>query len=417
VDVGVLPTPALYLALHTLTVDGGIQVTGSHNPPEFNGFKMVVPGDTLHGDDIQRLRRMIETDDLESGSGTIESDTTVLERYIEAVVQRNGPLARRVKVAVDCGNGAASLTAERILTRLGAQVTTLFCDSDGTFPNHHPDPTVVENLARLRARGVTVVEPASGDLACGYQGKGRLPDPAAIVEEVERMLSPHDLASERILVTAGPTQEMIDPVRFVSNRSTGKMGFAIARAAWRRGASVRLVAGPSPLGTPYGAERIDTVSAAEMLNATARNFPWSTALVMAAAVADFRPTHQAPHKIKKNARGMTLELEGIEDEMPRLSARKGSRIVIGFAAETQGLEENAADKLRRKRLDLIVANDVSRNDAGFAVDTNIVTIIGDDGRAIEHPKLSKDEVADVILDRLLALRAAKSGRRTLRAVR
>ena len=122
------------------------------------------------------------------------------------------------------------------------------------------------------------------------------------------MLSPHDLASERILVTAGPTQEMIDPVRFVSNRSTGKMGFAIARAAWRRGASVRLVAGPSPLGTPYGAERIDTVSAAEMLNATARNFPWCSALVMAAAVADFRPAHPAAHKIKKNARGMTLEL-------------------------------------------------------------------------------------------------------------
>ncbi len=263
----------------------------------------------------------------------------------------------------------------------------------------------------------TVLLASSGDLACGYQGKGRLPDPAAIVEEVERMLSPHDLAAERILVTAGPTQEMIDPVRFVSNRSTGKMGFAIARAAWRRGARVRLIAGPSPLGTPYGSERIDTVSATEMLNATARNFPWSTALVMAAAVADFRPTHQAPHKIKKNARGMTLELEGIADEMPRLSARKGSRIVIGFAAETQGLEENAADKLRRKRLDFIVANDVSRSDAGFAVDTNVVTIIGDDGRAIEHPKLSKDEVAEVILDRLLALRTAKSGRRTLRAVR
>jgi len=149
-----------------------------------------------------------------------------------------------------------------------------------------------------------------------------MPDPAAIVEEVERMLSPHDLAAERILVTAGPTQEMIDPVRFVSNRSTGKMGFAIARAAWRRGASVRLIAGPSPLGTPYGADRIDTVSADEMLNATARNFPWSTALVMAAAVADFRPAHQAPHKIKKNARGMTLELEGIADEMPRLARAK-----------------------------------------------------------------------------------------------
>jgi len=298
---------------------------------------------------------------------------------------------------------------------LAARCPVAFAPAMNVHMYEHP--AVVENLARLRARGVTVIEPAAGELACGYEGKGRLPDPASIVEEIARMLSPHDLGAERILVTAGPTQEMIDPVRFVSNRSTGKMGFAIARAAWKRGASVKLIAGPSPLATPYGAERINTVSAADMLSATARDFPWSTALVMAAAVADFRPALQAPHKIKKNARGMTLELEGIADEMPRLSARKGSRIVIGFAAETQGLEENAADKLRRKRLDFIVANDVSRSDAGFAVDTNVVTIIGDDGRAVEHPKLTKDEVADVILDRLLAVRAARSGRRTLRAVR
>ena len=218
---------------------------------------------------------------------------------------------------------AAVGIADDIVTTvlLAAQCPVAFAPAMNVHMYAHP--TVVENLARLKPRGTTVIEPASGDLACGYQGKGRLPDPAAIVEEVERMLSPHDLAAERILVTAGPTQEMIDPVRFVSNRSTGKMGFAIARAAWRRGATVRLIAGPSPLGTPYGAERIDTISAAEMLNATARNFPWSTALVMAAAVADFRPAHQAPHKIKKNARGMTLELEGIADEMPRLSARKG----------------------------------------------------------------------------------------------
>src|SRR5581483_10496768 len=215
---------------------------------------------------------------------------------------------------------------------------------------------------------------------------------------------PHDLASERLLVTAGPTQEMIDPVRFISNRSTGKMGFAIARAAWRRGAQVRIIAGPSPLATPHGVERIDTVGAAEMLSATSRNFPWCSA----------RPAAQ---KIKKNARGMTLELAAIADEMPRLAARKGSRIVIGFAAETEELERNALDKLRRKKLDLIVANDVSLKDAGFAVDTNIVTLIGEDGRPVSHPKLSKDEVADVILDRLVALRAAKSGRRTLRAVR
>src|SRR6202158_2374273 len=244
---------------------------------------------------------------------------------------------------------AAAGIADDIVTTvlLAAQSPIAFAPAMNVHMYAHP--AVVENLARLKGRGVTVIEPASGDLACGYQGKGRLPDPAAIVDERERMLSPHALASERILVTAGPTQEMIDPVRFISNRSTGKMGFAIVRAAWRRGASVRLGGGASPLANPYGVDRIDTVSAAEMLNATVRNFPWSTALVMAAAGADFRPARQAPHKIQKNARGLTRALAGIADEMPRLSARKGSRIVIRFAAEAQRLGENAGDKARRQR--------------------------------------------------------------------
>src|SRR5579863_878449 len=278
-------------------------------------------------------------------------------------------------------------------------------------------PTVGENLAKLRARGAIVIEPGSGALACGYEGKGRLVDPAAIVEEVTRMLSPHDLAAERILVTAGPTQEAIDPVRFVSNRSTGKMGFAVAHAAWRRGAAVRIVAGPSALPTPHGVERIDTTSAAEMLDATSRNFPWCSALVMAAAVADFRPRNRAPQKLKKNPKGMMLDLAPIADEMPRLAAKKGDRILIGFAAETEDLEVNALDKLRRKKLDLIVGNDVSRADAGFAVDTNIVTILGADGRIETTPKLSKDEVGDVILDRMLAIRASRRKSAALRAAR
>jgi phosphopantothenoylcysteine decarboxylase/phosphopantothenate--cysteine ligase len=265
-------------------------------------------------------------------------------------------------------------------------------------------PAVIENLARLRSRGHTVIEPAAGALACGYEGKGRLPEPGFIVEELTRMLSRRDLSSERILVTAGPTQEPIDPVRFVSNRSTGKMGFAIARAAWRRGAEVRLVAGPSAESTPYGVMRIDTVSAAQLLEATASNFSWCSTLIMAAAVADFRPAKPAAQKLKKNPKGMTLELSPITDELPRLAAQKGDRILIGFAAETEDLEDNATDKLGRKGLDLIVANDVSRPDAGFAVDTNIVTMLGADGSRQTTPKLSKENVGDVILDRLLTLR-------------
>jgi phosphopantothenoylcysteine decarboxylase/phosphopantothenate--cysteine ligase len=270
-------------------------------------------------------------------------------------------------------------------------------------------PTVAENLARLRARGAVIIEPGEGALACGYEGKGRLPDTAAIVAEVERMLSAQDLAGENILVTAGPTQEPIDAVRFVTNRSSGKMGFAIARAAWRRGA--------------YGVERIDTGPAAEMLSQTSSNFPWATALVMAAAVADFRPANPALGKIKKDPRGLKLEMESIADEMPRLAAKKGARLMIGFAAETDELEANARVKLKRKGLDLIVANDVTREGAGFEVETNIVTIIGADGRSQSHPQMSKDAVADLILDRIVALRAArpKTGRADkssrLRAVR
>src|SRR5580698_5994132 len=276
---------------------------------------------------------------------------------------------------------AAAGIADDIVTTvlLAARCPLAFAPAMNVHMYAHP--TVAENLAKLRARGATIIEPGAGALACGYEGKGRLMEPAVIVEELERMLSPQDLANERILITAGPTQEAIDPVRFVSNRSTGKMGFALARAAWRRGAQARIIAGPSSMATPYGVERIDTVSARELLNETSRNFPWSTMLVMAAAIADFRPAHPAEHKVKKNPKGLILEMESIADEMPRIAAKKGNRILIGFAAETQNLETNARDKLQRKHLDLIVANDVTEEGAGFGVDTNIVTIYGADGAA------------------------------------
>src|SRR6202050_1587528 len=310
---------------------------------------------------------------------------------------------------------AATGIADDIVTTvlLATQAPVAFAPAMNVHMYAHP--TVAENLAKLKARGITIIDPAEGELACGYEGKGRLPDPTFIVEELERMLSPQDLAGERILVTAGPTQEAIDPVRFVSNRSSGKMGFAIARAAWRRGAQSRIVAGPSSMATPYGVERFDTVSARELLAETSRNFPWSTALVMAAAIADFRPAEIAEHKLKKNPKGLMLKMASIEDEMPRIAAKKGNRILVGFAAETRDLETSARDKLKRKHLDLIVANDVTQEGAGFAVDTNIVTIFGTDGVAENHPQLSKDAVADLILDRVVALRANKG--RHLRAVR
>ena len=310
---------------------------------------------------------------------------------------------------------AAAGIADDIVTTvlLAEQAPVAFAPAMNVHMYAHP--TVVENLARLRSRGAVIIEPAEGELACGYEGKGRLPDPVAIIAELERMLSPRDLAAERVLVTAGPTQEAIDPVRFVSNRSSGKMGFAIAAAARRRGAEVRLIAGPSALATPYGVGRIDATSAAELLAATASNFTWASALVMAAAVADFRPANPAAGKLKKNPKGLELKMISIADELPRLAARKGSRLMIGFAAETADLDANARAKLARKRLDLIVANDVTQAGAGFGVDTNIVTLFGADGSAENLPMLSKDDVADRILDRLTVLRQAKS--RRLRVVR
>ncbi len=168
VDIGMLPTPALYLALTQLDVDGGVQVTGSHNPPQFNGFKMVVGGATLHGEDIQELRHAIESDSLDSGDGTLEADGSVLGRYVDAIVSRNGPIARPVKVVVDCGNGVASLVAEAVLAGIGADVVPLFCESDGTFPNHHPDPTVPEFLTDLQK----AVRSNKAELGIAFDGDG-----------------------------------------------------------------------------------------------------------------------------------------------------------------------------------------------------------------------------------------------------
>ncbi len=176
IDIGMLPTPALYLALHELGVDGGVQVTGSNNPPEFNGFKMVVGGETLYGEDSQELRRLIEDDATDDGAGSLEVETTVLERYSAAILERNGPLARPIRVVVDCGNGVTSLVAETVLSRLGADVTPLFCESDGTFPNHHPDPTVLENLTDLQE----AVRRVRAALGIAFDGDG---DRIGVVDE------------------------------------------------------------------------------------------------------------------------------------------------------------------------------------------------------------------------------------------
>jgi phosphopantothenoylcysteine decarboxylase/phosphopantothenate--cysteine ligase len=266
-------------------------------------------------------------------------------------------------------------------------------------------PIVQENMRKLSGLGYGFVEPAEGFLACGYEGKGRLADPEDIVEEVRAALTKKDLREEHIIVTAGPNAEPIDPVRFITNRSTGKMGFAMARVAWRRGAEVTLVSGPTSLDAPRGVRFCPVRTALQMQQAILEHYPPATMIISAAAVADYRPAHVAPQKIKKTGGNFSIELTRNPDILGELSQQKGSRLFVGFATETENVLENAARKLRTKNLDLIVANDVTQEGAGFAHDTNIVTLIDRTERMETLPLMSKDDVAHAIYDRLLALKS------------
>lgn len=262
---------------------------------------------------------------------------------------------------------------------------------------------VRENLARLRERGVRVVEPDAGELACGYEGQGRLPDVDVLLEELAAALAPKDLAGETVLVTAGPTREYLDPVRFLSNRSSGRMGFAVARAAARRGARVVLVTGPAALPDPRSVEVVRVESAQEMAAAVDAHVSRASIVVAAAAVADYRPRRTARDKAAKVQGGMTLELETTRDIVAGIDRSRSDLIVVGFAAETGDPVAKARAKLARKGLDLIVANDVSAPGAGFDVETNVVTLI-DRETETSLPLLDKDAVADAILERVAALR-------------
>ncbi len=263
---------------------------------------------------------------------------------------------------------------------------------------------VQNNMQILQRRGIRFVEPGEGFLACGYEGKGRLAEPEDIVEEVRATLSKKDLSQEKIIVTAGPNAEPIDPVRFITNRSTGKMGFAMARVAWRRGAEVTLVSGPTSLTPPRGVRFCAVRTAREMQKAVLEHYPQATMIVSAAAIADYRPAHVAPQKIKKQEGAFVIEMTRNPDILAELSSHKGNRLHVGFATETEHVLDNAARKLRNKNLDMIVANDVTQEGAGFAHDTNIVTLIDRSERMETLPILSKDEVANVVYDRLLQLK-------------
>jgi len=273
-------------------------------------------------------------------------------------------------------------------------------------------PATQANLATLRARGVQVIGPDAGALACGWEGAGRMSEPAEIAGAVELLLGTRTLAGEKVVVTAGGTREPIDGVRALVNRSSGKMGFALAAEAARRGAEVTLVAGPASLATPPGVRRVDVETALDMRAAVLAELPRASVVVMAAAVADFRPADPVAGKLKKEdlAPGAGLELRLVEnpDILAEISRERGRRIVVGFAAESRDVIAAARRKLARKGCDLLVANDVSRSDAGFESDRNAVALLSPDGQVEELPLLDKREVAARIWDRIEKLRGAQA---------
>jgi phosphopantothenoylcysteine decarboxylase/phosphopantothenate--cysteine ligase len=275
---------------------------------------------------------------------------------------------------------------------------------DGGMWEH---PAVQAHVATLRARGATVMEPDSGELASGLRGQGRFPEIADIVEAAVRLLWPRrDLAGDHVLVTAGPTREPLDPVRYLSNRASGRMGYAIAAQAARRGAAVTLVTGPTHLAPPVGIRVIPVQTALEMREAVLHAADVATVVIKAAAVADYRPVRSATEKIRSKQDGLTLDLASTPDILQELSARKGARFLVGFAAETRELREHARAKLTAKGVDLIVANDVSRADIGFDAADNEVVLLDRWGGVLALPRRAKAEVADLILDRVQELRRA-----------
>jgi phosphopantothenoylcysteine decarboxylase/phosphopantothenate--cysteine ligase len=278
-------------------------------------------------------------------------------------------------------------------------------------------PATRDNVRRLRERGVHVIDPGEGYLACRTVGAGRLAEPAEIVQRACEIIglksspepsntSNDSLHGERVLITAGPTQEAVDPVRFLSNRSSGKMGYAVVEAALERGAAVTLISGPVSIDPPKGVRTISVRSAAEMYEAVKDNLDDATIVVMAAAVADYRPSNTHRQKIKKNGDAIVLTLEPTDDILAAVGGTKGSRIVIGFAAETENLIENAKKKLNEKGADLIVANDVSASDSGFDVDTNRITLVSPEG-VDELPLMSKQDAAARIVDAAIKIRRSR----------
>ena len=270
--------------------------------------------------------------------------------------------------------------------------------------NMFENPVTQDNLQLLRHYGWDVIEPASGRLACGAIGKGKLPEPETLLHHILRQIAcPKDLSSKKVLVTAGPTQEALDPVRYLTNHSTGKMGYAIAKMAMLRGAEVTLITGPTALDAPPFVKVIDVVSAREMFDAVARYAPDADFIFKAAAVADYTPADYQDNKIKKSDSELSIPLSRTQDILKYLgNTRKAGQIICGFSMETENMVENSRKKLTSKNLDMICANNLKQDGAGFGVDTNIITIITQED-TVEFPLQSKESAANAIIDKALEL--------------
>lgn len=310
-----------------------------------------------------------------------------------------------VLVAPATANFLAKMTyglADDLLSSVLLATTAPVLVSPAMNVHMYRNPATQQNLAALQQRGVQVIPPEEGLLACGETGEGRLPETETLYRWVKKTLTPQDLAGKKILVTAGATREAVDPVRFLTNHSTGKMGYAVAQAAWQRGAEVTLVSGITALDCPVGVNRITVTSAADMMEAVRQHWQEQDAFVLSAAVADFTPEHPAGQKIKKEGQSQrTLSLTATQDILAWLGEHKkqGQRL-CGFSMETEYLLENSRKKLERKKADMIAANSLTQPGAGFGVDTNCLTLIGPDWEE-QLPLMSKEDCAGALLDKLL----------------
>lgn len=284
-------------------------------------------------------------------------------------------------------------------TLLACECPKIFAPAMNT--RMYRNPVTQDNMKLLSHYHMEVIPPATGYLACGDTGEGKMPEPELLLEYIIKALTPKDMQGLKVLVTAGPTMEKIDPVRFISNHSTGKMGYAIARAAMLRGAEVTLVTGKTGLTPPAGVNTVDILSAADMAEAVKSRADGQDIIIKAAAVADYRPKYTADEKIKKKDDDMSIELERTEDILGFLGAhKKEGQFLCGFSMETENMEENSRQKLQKKNLDLIVANNLKQAGAGFGTDTNVVTLISKEA-SIQLPIMSKEEVAERLLGHIL----------------